>query len=63
MTGEHYAIVLASGEAATFFPNPGPSEPGFAVVTKRTLVEVVGPAVTPLVEKEKRDLAVRLRPL
>jgi hypothetical protein len=64
MIGEHYPIGLANGEMATFLPNPGPdTASGFAVVTKKTLVQVIGPAVTPLVEEEKQDLAVRLRPL
>jgi hypothetical protein len=58
-------IVLADGERATFFPFPaaGSSEAGFAIATKTTLVQVLGPAVTLLVEEERADLAARLRPL
>jgi hypothetical protein len=65
MLGKHAPIVLANGERATFFPFPaaGSSEAGFAVLTKTTLVHVVGPAVTPLVEEERADLAAGLRPL
>jgi hypothetical protein len=65
MVGEHSRVVLASGETATFFPFPasGYSVAGFAVLTKTTLVHVLGPAVTPLVEEEREELAARLRPL
>jgi hypothetical protein len=65
MLSKHARIVLANGERATFFPFPaaGSSEAGFAVLTKTTLVHVVGPTVTPLVEEERAALAARLRPL
>jgi hypothetical protein len=63
MQGKHAPIVLAKGERATFFPFPGPSDAGFAILTKTTLVHVVGPAVTPLVEEERAEVAARLRAL
>lgn len=63
MITKHYPIVLANGESATFFPNPGPSETGFALATKTTFVSVLGPAVTSLDENAREDLAVRLRRL
>jgi hypothetical protein len=61
--GKQATITLAGGEEATFFPFPGPSEVGFAVVTKSTLIQVLGPGVTLLVEEERKAMAVRLRPL
>jgi hypothetical protein len=61
--GKHTTIALADGERATFFPFPGPSESGFAVLTESTLIRVVGPGVTLLVEEERKAMAVRLRPV
>jgi hypothetical protein len=39
---KHYPIVVADGESATFFPNPGLSESRFALATEKTFVQVVG---------------------